>query len=143
VQLRFEGGKQLADALATLSTSVSRKVQVESLTAAAEPIRLEATTLAPRSDGPGPHLADNIVIGSIGRAALDRRDRGSETVVEVGPSMKPDDLFYGFFQEFGTARHGAQPFMRPAFDGKARQSLGLLHGYLWHAIRKRIPSLRK
>ena len=33
--------------------------------------------------------------------------------VSVGPTR---DVFYGRFQELGTVYHGAQPFLRPAFD---------------------------
>ncbi len=33
--------------------------------------------------------------------------------VDVGPGK---ESFYGHMQEFGTAHHGAQPFMRPAME---------------------------
>ncbi len=58
----------------------------------------------------GPDLADNIVISTTRVKGLP----SSETAaVAVGPAKRS---FYGFYQEFGTAFHGAQPFMRPAFD---------------------------
>ena len=41
-------------------------------------------------------------------------------VVKVGPSK---DQFWGMFQEFGTAHHGAHPWMRPAWEENADQML--------------------
>jgi HK97 gp10 family phage protein len=141
---KFEGGQQLAKALSQLSTSVSQKVKVDALTAGAGFIQRMASSLAPRSGGQGEHLADNIVVAPVTRSSLNRRGRDTETVVEVGPSLKPDDFFYGFFQEFGTAQHAAQPFMRPAFDREAPStSLNVIKAWLWDAIRKRIPAFRR
>lgn len=38
-------------------------------------------------------------------------------------AKKKGDPFYGLFQEFGTAHHAAQPFMRPAFEQSKEQAL--------------------
>jgi HK97 gp10 family phage protein len=139
VQVRFEGGLELSKALATLSEAVSRKVQVEALTAGGTIMQRIAAAQAPRSqDGP-PHLADHIVVGAVSARKLEARGRASETVVEVGLERKPTDVFYGVFQEYGTVRHAAQPFMRPAFDQGAQRSLDVIRAWLWHAIRKRVP----
>lgn len=135
MSLRIEGGQDLAARLARLEQSVSRKIKVDALREAAEPIRATAAKLAPRSPD-APHLADNIVIGMKTEKTLERLGRDSETVVEVGPraGTSGDDFFYGLFQEFGTAFIPAQPFMRPAFDTWAPRSLNALVSRLWRAL---------
>lgn len=139
VNITITGASDLAKRLEQLPAAVSRTVQVNALKAGAEVIRDRAAALAPRSPGPGPHLADDIVIGTISAARLERQDRGNEVVVEVGPSLKPNDHFYGYFQEYGTIRHQAQPFMRPAFDTGAPLALTRILSAMWLAIRKALP----
>lgn len=140
VSIKIQGANQLAARLRELPQAVSRKVQIEALTAGAELIRAEAARMAPRSAGPGPHLADNIVTSAPSVAQLEKRGRFDEAVVEVGPSRKPSDHFYGFFQEFGTKHHGAQPFMRPAFDSQSGAALNRVLSAFWLAIRRFLPS---
>lgn len=141
VSLKIQGGMDLARHLKALPEALSRKVQVEALKDGAEPMREMATDLAPRGAGPGPHLADNIVVGAPTQASLERRGRFDETVVEVGPSRKPNDVFYGFFQEFGTRHHAAQPFMRPAFDSQAGHSLTRILSSFWRVIKRALPTV--
>lgn len=140
INLTITGASDLAKRLEQLPAAVSRTVQVNALKDGAEIIRARASQLAPRSAGPGPHLADDIVIGTISAARLERQDRGNEVVVEVGPSLKPHDHFYGYFQEYGTIHHPAQPFMRPAFDTGAPTALNRILSSLWKAIRKALPT---
>lgn len=139
ISVKITGASDLAKRLQQLPQAVSRQVQLTALKDGAEVIRARAAQLAPRSTGPGPHLADNIVIGTISAARLERQDRGNETIVEVGPSLKPNDLFYGYFQEYGTIHHPAQPFMRPAFDTGAPNALNRILSAMWTAIRKALP----
>lgn len=121
--------------LAQLQTTMSRNVQRNALRKGAEPIRATAASLAPRDPVSGtPHLADNIVIGTTSKT----RAQEGEVVVEVGPELKPDDVFYGMFQEYGTVNHQAQPFMRPAFDQHAPRIMGIVVADLWEVIRKKL-----
>lgn len=137
--MTLHGAQDLAKRLNELPKAVSLRVQREAARAAAEPMRAEAAALAPRDpEVEGTTLADSIVIGTISQRRLNRQGR-SEVVVEVGPSRKPADAFYGYFQEYGTVHHAAQPFMRPAFDHTSRQSLNILLSRLWAAVRKRLP----
>lgn len=130
VNMSFSGGQQLVKALGALPAAVSMKAQRNALRAGAEPIRAAAAQMAPR--GPdAPHIADNIVIGIPTSALADVRDE--DAVVAVGPQK---DYFYGFFWEFGTIKHGAHPFMRPAFDTKAPAALVIIGQQLWAEIRK-------
>lgn len=136
---RIDGGAELARNLQRLERSMSRKVQLHALTKAAEPIREHGEMLAPRDeDALSPHLDENIVIGRQTERQLELRGRESETVVEVGPRAGKggDEFFYGRLQEHGTARHGAQAFMGPAFEAEHQNALNILVDELWWALRR-------
>jgi HK97 gp10 family phage protein len=124
IDLTFEGGAELGRALGSLSQRVSRGIQREALKDAAEPMRKEMSMLAPVEAGK-PDLRDTMTISNA------RGTDAQEVAVAVGPSKAG---FYGSFQEFGTSRHGAQPFARPAFDAKAPQALTVLGRALWTAL---------
>lgn len=136
VGLRIEGGQELARNLNALPARVSRRIMNEALRDAAEPMRARMAALAPREPG-APDLADNIVvsvaqrIGSTEGGAWRPRFDDKEAAVAVGPAK---NYFYGLMQEFGTVRHGAQPFARPAFSSEASKALSILTAALWTAI---------
>lgn len=46
------------------------------------------------------------------------------------------ELSRGLFQEFGTFKMGAQPFMRPAWDATKDQALSIIGKELWVEIKK-------
>jgi HK97 gp10 family phage protein len=133
MKVELHGGKELAAALNALSGRLSRKMQREALLAAAEPMRRDAGARAPRR-APAPDLADNIVISNA-------RGEDGAVAVAIGPSK---GFRHGFFQEFGTMHHGAQPFMRPAFDGGHGRALSTIMGELWRKLigRGALPSTR-
>jgi HK97 gp10 family phage protein len=119
--VRVEGGAELARNLNSLSTRLSRRIQTDALIEGAGPIQKSASAFAPREPGK-PDLADNIGISPL---------RGGDPAVAVGPTK---DFYYGLFQEEGTTRHGAQPFMRPAFDSEAQRSLAIIGMALWREL---------
>lgn len=127
--IKIEGGAELAAALDDLSTRVQRKVMREVLTEAAEPIRKAASRMAPRAPG-APDIADNIGISIPQKSAY--LDLKSETAaVAIGPVQ---GFAYGLPQELGTIHHGAQPFMRPAFDSAAGQALQIVSDATWREL---------
>lgn len=134
--VKFSGAKELAAALRALPAELSRQMMLDALEEAAEPTRARAAQLAPREPG-APDLADNIGIsvanriGDVGGGRWEAR-HDEEHAVAVGPTK---NFFYGIFQEYGTSRHRAQPFMRPAFDSEAPRALTILAQRLWQAIR--------
>ena len=140
----WKGDEALTKAFRQLSDAVSHDVAIEALTMAAEPIRRRAEALAPRSSGRGPHLADNIIVSETTRVrgfggSGRWKDVGpGVSAVAIGPSYRPHDLFYGQFQEFGTANHPAQPFLRPAFDAERKQTQQRLASLLWLAMTSRL-----
>jgi HK97 gp10 family phage protein len=127
IEMRFEGGTELAANLAKLSERVSKRVQRQALREAAEPMRERMSDLAPHEPGK-PDLREMMAVSNA------RGEDIKETAVAVGPTLKG---FYGSFQEFGTSRHGAQPFARPAFDQTAAHSLRILSSELWDALKSR------
>lgn len=126
VSIRVEGGEKLARTLGELPNRVNREVQRAALREAGEIIRSRASALAPREPG-APDLDDNIRMSN---ANPGRGDVG----IAIGPTK---GFFYGFFQEFGTSRHGAQPFMRPAFDGERHRVVKAITSAMWGALIRR------
>lgn len=136
MSVRFEGGAELSRALAGLSQRVSKSIVKEVLMDVAEPMRASAARLAPREPG-APDIADNIVVA----AQRSKAGRTSETTVAYGPAK---GFFYGYYQEWGTSRHGAQPFMRPSFDAGTAKALSEISRRLWVELAGRgiNPSMR-
>lgn len=77
--------------------------------AVAEPVRKLAEDRAPRRTG---RLAGSIIAKTLVK-------RKNVCVVGIGPTK---DAFHGLFQELGTSRHAAQPFLRPSFDERKESS---------------------
>lgn len=123
----FDGGPELEAAFNALSARVGKKVLREALFDGAEPMRAESGRLAPREPG-APDLADHIGVMAL-------RDREHMATVGIGPDDKA--FFYDLFQELGTARHGAQPFYRPAFDANIETALGIIGKELWRQLTAR------
>lgn len=130
-RLRFEGGQELAANLADLSTRMQKGILLEALKQGGEPIRAHAAGNAPRSDEP-PHVGDHIVVGSV-------RSKGSGASVAIGPSRDFEERanIYPIMQEVGTVHHEPQPFLRPAFDSRGQQALGVIKQGIWFELLKR------
>lgn len=122
--LAISGGREMATVLRTLPQRFTRAVMMETLTAAAEPIRLRMGQLAPRAPG-APDIADHIGISPA------RKTDEQEYRVAVGPTR---GFYYGYFLEFGTVHMGAQAFARPAFDEMAPASLRRLALDFWAVL---------
>ena len=133
----WKGDTDLMKTFRALSSAVSRDVLADALTESAEPIRSAASALAPRGRGRGPHLADNIVVGVTQFGDGGQVSNPDVVTVAIGPSHQPHDMFYGMFQEFGTAHHPAQPFMRPAFDQRHKESRRMFGAAVSAAVARR------
>lgn len=137
----FQGGQELDKALMALPAAMEHDLVIEALLEVAEPIRADAASRAPRAKGGGQHLADHIIAAETTLTTEGKRGRmrsveAHEHTVAIGPSYQPRDFFYGFFQEHGTVKHPAQPFLRPAFDHGAPRALKQLGGILWRLIER-------
>jgi HK97 gp10 family phage protein len=124
IGMRIEGGEQLAAILDALPKRASREKQRDALLVGGEPIRSRAASLAPRAPG-APDLAENINIGTV------RSTGDGEVAVGIGSGRY---FFYDMMQEFGTSRHSAQPFYRPALDSEVPRAVKLIGLELWAAL---------
>jgi HK97 gp10 family phage protein len=132
VSVRFEGGKELADALAGLSTRLSRKVMREVLVEAAEPIRKAASSMAPHAPG-APDIRENIIV-AVAKSSVYLDLKSEVAAVAIGPKGGPEGFGYGLPQEIGTIHHAAQPFMRPALHSASGQALKIAGDAAWREL---------
>lgn len=148
------GLKELEQALDELPANMEKNIARGAVRAGGVVFRDEARRLVPVESGA---LRDSIRV-------VARRSRGGRVLVNVvaGRSGK-DQPWYARFVEFGTAPHridplgkgalligsvfaekayhpgaAAKPFMRPAFDTKARQAVEAVADY----IRRRLDKLK-
>jgi len=131
----FTGGTELAARLNAMGSELSKPILVAALKDAAEPIRSTAALLAPKSAISHKHLADHIGVSVIRQNDEETLD-GDETAVAIGPTR---NVFWGGFNEFGTRKLSARPFLRPALDQRAQIALDRLGRALWTAIRAAAP----
>lgn len=126
--MRFEGGREFAAMMRNLPKSVNRNIRRDALEAMAEPMITLARRLAPYEPG-APDLRDSIEFQHV------RSEYTTESTLAWGPIRW---FFYGHFQEWGTSRHAAQPFMRPGFDQNRERSLAIASRNLWENIQSYI-----
>jgi HK97 gp10 family phage protein len=108
VSVTIKGLKELDAALRALPDEMQAAPVRAGLKAGAKVLADGMSMRAPRDqDREGVTLAEEIVT-----ATRVSNTKGT-AVAQIGPSKA---AFYGFFQEFGTAHHVAQPFMRPTID---------------------------
>jgi HK97 gp10 family phage protein len=132
----FDGFEQNLEQLEKLATR--RAVARRSLIKAAQPMADMAQGMAPVGDTNT--LAPSIMVGtklSKRQAALHRKMfRNDRAAVEVFVGAGP--LSSAHTQEFGTAHHGPQPFMRPAWDSDHKALLQRLGEIMAKEIEKAI-----
>lgn len=117
-----EGLRELEQALRELSKTTGKAVLRRTLLEAAEPMRVVAQATAPEFRGDlkvsvGASTKLGKRQGKLHRRMF-RNDRAAAEVF-VGAGVLPQ----AHLQEFGTARHEPQPFMRPAWDAEKRPTL--------------------
>ena len=95
-------------------------IQNKALKSAAELIQRSASNKADRSSNPnksgrkgsrtGQHMADNIEIGKV-------KTKGGTKFIKVGFEKGDNSpYYYAKFEEWGTSKRAAHPFMQPAFE---------------------------
>jgi HK97 gp10 family phage protein len=144
-EIKLEGFKELADALAKLPRELADKELRNATSRAAATVRNEARRIAiAKGFNPAGKVVRNIYVGrdrqydsGVGRMGARyyvtvrsgvRRFKNKKTGQWTKDYSK--DAFYWRFHEFGTKFLTARPFLRPAFDSTMNQSID--------AIRKRI-----
>lgn len=138
----IKGLAALEKQLQSLSDRIAKNVLRRALSSGAAVIRNEARRLAPRDTG---EMVRDILIKRAKQA------RGSGTIeyqvfVRTGKKSRlagkkrnvARDSFYWRFQEFGTAKMAAHPFMRPAFDTKKEAAAEAIRDALAQGIDKEL-----
>lgn len=136
----LEGFSELEKTLEALKPATGKAAIRRSIKAAAQPMADLMQGAAPVDDG---DLQASIAISTRldkRQAGLHRkmfRDDRAAVEVFVGPSY---DLGaggrHGHLQEFGTAHHAPQPFVRPAWDQDREALLERLSDQMWNEIQK-------
>lgn len=139
IKFKVDGLKEMDAQLKALGDSQSKQVVRRTLKQLGNPIAEDAKDFAPidntRDDGP--HLYEMIKVSASLEAKHKRRLKNPQGTISVyvGPGKK---AFHAHLQEFGTEHHGAQPYMRPAWDKNKGVLLGRLKQLLWENIQRRI-----
>ncbi|MFP5432847.1 MAG: HK97-gp10 family putative phage morphogenesis protein [Alphaproteobacteria bacterium] len=165
-RVSVDGLREMDENLGQLSKATARGVLRRVLVKAGQPIADAAAQMAPDDPNTGaPDLKSSMLVTSrlkneVGKAEFAevmrsggsrseavqamrdaRRDAGgSFAEMYVGPDAK---IFYAHMQEFGTAHHGPQPFMRPAFDQKKGEALDIIKNELGGEIDKAVLRMKK
>lgn len=140
---KFEGGKDLENALLKLvditgKTTQGKAAMGRAAAKALEPTQRVAKALAPRLTG---DLEESIVIGSrlTRRQARMAKKVGKSAVERHVGTANPA----GIPQEFGTFKESAQPFMGPAWDATQDKVFGGLSDEAWKQIEKTANRIAK
>lgn len=152
-----EGLKQTNDALSELSKATQGNILKRAVGAAAAFFADHARPIAPKDKGvlqieikvskpkiitPGKaayaqamrETGDKAEAAAAARAAnKSAGGTGRSAVTHVGPTKKAGQ---GMLQEFGTAHHKAQPFMRPTFDADGSKLVDVIRDTLAEEIDK-------
>lgn len=126
------GLRELGANLRELGEDIAKKVARAATNAGAQVIKKGAVRNAPVSD---PALTPNIPSGYMRDSIIVRRQRRPDkgltsqhavTIRHKGAKVlkdAPNPYQVGIFNEFGTVKMSAHPFMRPAFDSGKSEAL--------------------
>lgn len=121
IRLRVSGLRELDERLKVLPQVVGKQVLKQALERASHPLLHDIRTHAPVLTG---ELRDSIAITT----------HPEEGQNEVKLQLGVTGLYYGHFQEFGTSRMRARPFVRPAWDRHAKPLIATFRELLRRAI---------
>lgn len=136
---KVEGLSELNFALGELPKTTAKNALKRTLLKGAKPIDEMASSMAPKLTG---RLQISVITGT----KLTRRQRssayraGTSGVVEVHVGTA---LSRGMFQEFGTVKMPAHPFMRPAWEANKERALKIIKTELGPEIEKAAARLAK
>lgn len=120
VRVEIEGWEELEAKLKALGEKINaQEVMEEALMAGGVIVQEAITFFAPVDTG---QLGGSIEISKKGR---------EKHSIRIGPTGAG---FYGRFQEYGTSKMAAQPFMRPAFDATAAAAQLAINEAIWQAV---------
>lgn len=146
--VKLEGLDDLKRAVSELKADLRRKVIRGALRDAAGPIARAARAKAPVLKQVHPHrLPGTLKRSIVVKSSKQFRGQGNELGIYIAVRKRkglggkagarnPFDPFYWRFQEFGTAKMRARPFMNPAFSANAQQAIAIFQAKLKARIAK-------
>ncbi len=145
VTIKMEGFRELDLALGKLPQATAKRTMRKVLKTAAQPIADAASRIAPDDPAtPAPDLHRSIGVShrqKTGRQRKFTKEGKNEANMYVGPTA--DGYPQAMMQEFGTAHHSPQPYMRPAWDKHRNGALNTIKAELGKEIVKAAARLAK
>lgn len=140
VTVSVEGLREVDFALGELGKVAGRNVMRRVAKARLEPMAEAARRMAPDDPATGGNdLKTSIAVSTVLSKSQRKKNLGkSEVEAHMGPAGRGGKGAppHGVWQEFGTAKHGPQPFMRPAFDAGKDALLAGIKDDLWAEVEK-------
>lgn len=133
-QFRLDGLKDLDRNLKQLPRAMAKATWRRILKKAAMPVKSDAEANAPV--GPTGNLASSIAVGTRLNASQKRMVGTEPDAVTLYIGTTWPTGAHGHLQEFGTAHHAAQPFLRPAWDRNRMQVLASISDDAWDELVK-------
>ena len=116
-QFKLTGLKEIDKALSSLEPKLQKKVLRQAMRKAMKIVAAEAKENAPVDEG--------TLKASI-KVKAGKKTRNAISInVQSGEGDFKGDTYYASFIEYGTSKRPATPFMRPAFDSKAKEAKDL------------------
>jgi HK97 gp10 family phage protein len=155
--VRVEGFRELDKALGQLPESTARNTLRRVLKKAAEPIHIQAKSLAPVRDASDPDVyygpADNRRLRLRGTTKFLVQSGTRLTKRQARAVRKAGKYFAEHYVgtrdrvaqlvEYGTSESRAQPFMRPAWDANKMKALEIIKSELGEEIQKSATRLAR
>jgi len=132
-EVKIQGLDQVRRRLRALPKNMRNRELGKALRAGGKLVRDDARRLVPVDTG---LVQKNVAM----RTSTGRRAGNADVKVRIGVLSDRSgrdsgtDAFYWVFQEFGTSRHPAQPFLRPAFESNKYAALNAITSSLRKGI---------
>ncbi len=133
INFKIKGAKEMERVLRELPPEVASTVGDQALRAASKVIADEAKRNVHQDDG---DLHDSIIV------IVNRKSKkAAERLAQV--TFKPPTSRRAHLEEFGTSTYPAHPFLRPAADSKAKESLQAFSKVIARGLARETKKLSK
>ncbi len=139
--IRMDGADELAKTLRLLGPDLEQKVYLQSLRKGATLTRDEAKSRAPYGNDFSKRAYVKRSKGIARTHLVKLRNEVRMTVTLKTPvsyaiAVHVGVAYWGMFQEFGTSKMGARPWLRPAWDATAAPALDIIGKSLGQGVEK-------
>jgi HK97 gp10 family phage protein len=139
VSLKFSGGAEIARNLALLQDKMRKKILRSAAVGGAAVVKKRAKEIAKAKGIEDTGATIRNIAGKV-----DRSSNPDYVQINIGVrhgkpkrgAKNQDDPYYWRFNEFGTSKQAARPFMRPAFEESKEQVLEVVAQRLKDGIEK-------